>query len=141
MEPRLTLITLGVADIARARRFYQDLGFKASSAGNDSVAFFDAGGVVLGLFGRGSLAEDAKVADSKPGFSGVALAHNVRDKAQVATVLAEAVKAGGKLLKPAQDVFWGGHAGYFADPDDHLWEVAWNPFFPFDAAGRIALPA
>ena len=129
MQPRLTLVTLGVADIARARAFYEALGFKASSAGNETVAFFDAGGVVLGLFGRASLAEDAKIADSLPGFSGVALAHNVRSRDEVASVIAEAVAAGGRLVKAAEDVLWGGHAGYFADPDGHLWEVAWNPQF------------
>lgn len=140
MEPRLTLVTLGVADIARARAFYVALGFKASSAGNDNVAFFDAGGVVLGLYGRAALAGDASMADSVPGFSGVALAHNVRSREEVALVIAEAVAAGGRLVKAAEDVSWGGHSGYFADPDGHLWEVAWNPFFPLDAKGRVELP-
>ncbi len=140
MEPRLTLVTLGVADIARARAFYVALGFEASSIGNDNVAFFDAGGVVLGLYGRAALAVDARMADSVPGFSGVALAHNVRSREEVALVIAEAVAAGGRLVKAAEDVFWGGHSGYFADPDGHLWEVAWNPFFPLDAKGRVELP-
>ena len=139
MQPRLSLVTLGVADIARARAFYEALGFKASNASQESVTFFDAGGVVLGLFGRSALAEDAKVSDSQPGFSGVALAHNARSEADVDAVLREAVAAGAKLLKPGQKVFWGGYAGYFADPDGHLWEVAYNPFFPLDAAGRIEL--
>ena len=140
MQPRLTLVTLGVADIARSRLFYETLSFKASSASQESVAFFDAGGVVLGLFGRAALAEDAKVGDSVPGFSGVALAHNARNEAEVDAVLHEAVAAGATLLKPGQKVFWGGYSGYFADPDGHLWEVAYNPFFPLDAAGRIELP-
>lgn len=141
MEPRLSLVTLGVADNARARRFYEALGFTASAASNDNVTFFDAGGVVLALFGRAALAEDAHVADSAPGFSGVTLAHNVRSPADADAVLQHAVAAGGRLVKPAQDVFWGGYSGYFADPDGHLWEVAYNPFFPFDAAGRIDLSA
>lgn len=140
MEPRLTLVTLGMADIARARALYVALGFKASSAGNDNVAFFDAGGVVLGLYGRAALAEDARMADGVPGFSGVALAHNVRSREGVGLVIAEAVAAGGRLVKAAEDVSWGGHSGYFADPDGHLWEVAWNPFFPLDAKGRVELP-
>ena len=140
MEPRLTLVTLGVSDMARSRAFYEALGFKASSASQESVTFFGAGGVVLGLFGRSELAGDAKIADSAPGFSGVALAHNARSEAEVEQVLAEAVVAGAKLLKPGQKVFWGGYSGYFADPDGHLWEVAFNPFFPIDAAGRIELP-
>ena len=141
MRPRLTLVTLGVADIARARRFYETLGLKASAASQDSVTFFDAGGVVLALFGRAALAEDAHVANSQPGFSGVSLAHNCASDTEVDAALAEAVAAGASLLKPAQKVFWGGYAGYFADPDGHLWEVAYNPFFPLDADGRVELPA
>ena len=140
MQPRLSLVTLGVADVAAARAFYERLGFKASAASQEGVAFFAAGGVVLGLFGRAALAEDAQVADSAPGFSGVALAHNVSSEAEVDAVLAEAVAAGGCLLKAGQKVFWGGYSGYFADPDGHLWEVAFNPFFPLDSDGRITLP-
>ena len=140
MEPRITLVTLGVADIARARGFYETLGFLASSASQDSVTFFPAGGVVLGLFGRSALAADANVADGKPGFSGIALAHNARSEAEVDAVLAEAVAAGARLLKPAHKVFWGGYSGYFADPDGHLWEVAYNPGWPLDAEGRVQLP-
>ncbi|HKZ95923.1 MAG TPA: VOC family protein [Hyphomicrobiaceae bacterium] len=141
MEPRLSLVTLGVADVGRARRFYEALGFKASAASQESVAFFDAGGVVLGLYGRGALAEDAHVSDSEPAFSGVALAHNARSEEEVDRVLAEAVAAGARLAKKGQKAFWGGYSGYFADPDGHLWEVAYNPHFPLDASGRIRLPA
>jgi len=141
MEPRLSLVTLGVADVRRARRFYEALGFKASAASQESVAFFDAGGVVLGLYGRGALAEDAHVSDSEPAFSGVALAHNARSEEEVDRVLAEAVAAGARLAKKGQKAFWGGYSGYFADPDGHLWEVAYNPHFPLDASGRIRLPA
>lgn len=140
MEPRLSLVTLGVADVARARAFYERLGFKASAASNANVTFFEAGGVVLGLFGRSALASDAGVADSAPGFSGVSLAHNVASEAAADAVLAEAVAAGARLVKPAQKVFWGGYSGYFADPDGHLWEVAYNPFAPLDAAGHMTLP-
>ncbi|MFA6139500.1 MAG: VOC family protein [Hyphomicrobium sp.] len=139
MEPRLSLITLGVADIARARRFYEALGFTAARASQESVSFFPAGGVVLALFGRRALAEDAAVADSAPGFSGIALAHNARSEADVDKALADAVGAGAKLIKPAGKTFWGGYAGYFADPDGHLWEVAHNPYFTLDAAGRVVL--
>jgi uncharacterized protein len=139
MQPRLSLITLGVADVARARKFYEALGFKAGKASNENVIFFPAGGVVLALFGRAALAEDANVADSTPGFSGVALAHNARSEADVDKSLDEAVAAGAKLIKPAQKTFWGGYSGYFADPDGHLWEVAHNPYFQFDAEGRVAL--
>ena len=141
MEPRISLITLGVRDVARARAFYEALGFVASSASNESVAFFPAGGAALGLFVWGSLAEDAGVEPAGEGFRGVTVAHNVRDKAEVAAVLAAAEAAGGRIVKPAQDVFWGGHNGYFADPDGHLWEIAWNPFFPIAPDGSLQLPA
>ena len=143
MQPRLSLITLGVADVARARKFYEALGFKAGSASQDAVTFLDAGGVVLALFGRAALAEDASLADRPtgftPSFSGIALAHNARSEAAVDKALAEAVAAGAKLIKPAGKTFWGGYSGYFADPDGHLWEVAHNPYFTFDADGRVVL--
>lgn len=140
MQPRLSLVTLGVADVARARAFYETLGFRASSDSNTSVTFFDAGGVVLALFGRAALAEDAHVANITAGLSGVALAHNVRSDAEVDQVLAQAVAAGATLLKPGQKVFWGGYSGYFSDPDGHLWEVAHNPFWPLSEDGRVVLP-
>jgi catechol 2,3-dioxygenase-like lactoylglutathione lyase family enzyme len=139
MEPRVSIITLGVQDVARACVFYEMLGFEASSSSRESVTFFDAGGVVLGLYGRGPLAEDATVDDSPPGFSGVALAYNARSEVDVDAVLAEAVSAGAKLIKPAGKVFWGGYSGYFADPDGHLWEVAFNPYFKLSDDGRIQL--
>jgi uncharacterized protein len=137
---RLNLVTLGVADVLRSRRFYEALGLKASAASQESVAFFDAGGVVLALFGRAALAEDATVPNSVPGFSGVTLAHNVGSEAEVDRTLAQAVQCGAKLVKPGQRVFWGGYSGYFADPDGHLWEVAYNPAWPLDAEGRPQLP-
>ncbi len=142
MEQRLTLITLGVADLARSRRFYLDgLGWTASSAGNEHVVFIAAGGVVLGLYGRAALAEDMRVAAEGRGFAGFSLAHNVRTREEVDRVLAQAQAAGATVLKPAEEAFWGGYSGYFADPDGHPWEVAWNPFFPLDADGRVLLPA
>lgn len=140
MTPCITLVTLGVADVARARAFYESLGFVASAASQPSVCFMQAGGVVLSLFGRAALAEDAQVADSKPGFSGVTLAQNVASETEVDARLALAVRCGGTLRKPGQSVFWGGYSGYFSDPDGHLWEVAYNPFFPLDAEGRVVLP-
>ena len=136
----MSFVTLGVADVTRARAFYERLGFKASSASNDSVTFFDAGGVVLALWGRADLADDACVPSEGSGFAGVAVAHNVRSEDEVARVLAEAEAAGATVVKPAQKAFWGGHTGYFADPDGHLWEVAYNPFMPLDAAGHVTLP-
>ncbi|WP_395728744.1 VOC family protein [Nakamurella sp.] len=140
MEPRISLITLGVRDVARARAFYETLGFVASPSSNESVTFFAAGGAVLGLFGWDALAQDAGVPAAGDGFRAVTIAHNVRDKAEVATVLAAAEAAGGRIVTPAHDVFWGGHNGYFADPDGHLWEVAWNPYFPLADDGSLQLP-
>lgn len=127
MEQRISFITLGVTDVARARQFYEKLGWKPLVQSNPSVTFFQCGGIVFGLFGREALAQDAKVAPYGEGFSGVALAHNVRAKSEVDAVLAEAQAAGGRIMKPGEDAFWGGYTGYFSDPDNHLWEVAWNP--------------
>ena len=141
MEPRLSLLTLGVDDVARSRTFYEALGFVASGPGNDDVAFYMAGGIVLSLYDRAHLLRDTGLAHGRPGFSGVTLAHNVRTEAEVAAVLDEAVRAGGRLVKAAHKVFWGGTIGYFADPDGHLWEVAYNPGFPLDEQGSIVLPA
>lgn len=141
MEQRLTLVTLGVADVARSRAFYEALGWKASAASQDSVAFFQMVGMVLALWGRQDLAGDATVANSAPGFSGVALAFNARSEAEVDAALAEAVGAGGRLVRPAHKTFWGGYSGYFADPDGHLWEVAYNPFWRLDEQGALHLPA
>ena len=140
MEPRLSIVTLGVADVAKARTFYEALGFKASPASQESITFMDAGGVVLALYGRDALAEDSHMPPSAPGFSGVTLAHNVRSEADADAALAHAQSCGAKILKPAQKVFWGGYSGYFADPDGHLWEVAFNPFVGFDEAGRLVMP-
>jgi uncharacterized protein len=138
-EPRLSIVTLGVTDMPRARSFYERLGFTAGAASNANVTFFQAGGMILALYGRAALAEDAHVAETPAGFAGVTIAYNCRSDAEVDSMIAHAVVCGAALLKPAQKVFWGGYSGYFADPDGHLWEVAHNPFFPLDADGRIAL--
>lgn len=140
MEARLSFVTLGVSDVGKARAFYEALGFRPSSASQDGVAFFDAGGVVLSLFGREALADDAGVVATKSGFSGISLAHNVSSETEVDKAISEAVAAGATLLKPGQKAFWGGYSGYFSDPDGHLWEVAFNPFMPLDADGRVTLP-
>lgn len=127
MEQRVSFITLGVADLPRAREFYETLGWRALPQSNETVAFFQCGGIVFALFSRQSLAEDANVAPYGEGFSGIALAHNVREKDEVDAVLAEAEAAGGRILKRGEDAFWGGYTGYFSDLDSHVWEVAWNP--------------
>jgi catechol 2,3-dioxygenase-like lactoylglutathione lyase family enzyme len=129
MEPRISLITLGVADLERAIRFYRDglgLPMRESPPG---VAFFETRGTWLGLFPREELAQDAGVSARGEGFRGFALAHNVRTEAEVAPTLARAVAAGATLVKPGQRASWSGTSGYFADPDGFLWEVAHNPHF------------
>lgn len=140
MEPRVSLITLGVTDLARSRAFYEALGFRASSASQGDIVFFQAGAQALAIFPRSELAHDVGIDAVGGGFRGVTLAHNVRAKEDVAAVLEEARAAGAQIVKSAQDVFWGGHSGYFADPDGHLWEVAWNPLVPLDPDGAFVLP-
>ncbi len=141
MEPRISFVTLGVSNLQRSLRFYRDgLGFPLSTASKDDIAFFKTGGVVLALYPLDKWAEDSQVQAHGSGFRGVTLAHNVRQREEVSEVLALASTAGGTITKPAQDVFWGGHSGYFADPDGHLWEVVWNPFFPFADDGTVAVP-
>ena len=141
MDQRISLITLGVTDLSRACAFYERLGWVRGMKDAEGVAFFQAGGVVFSLFPRAELAKDAGVPDSgAAGFNGMALAYNTRTRDEVDRVLAEAVAAGGKLVKPGQDAFWGGYSGYFADTEGFLWEVAWNPGFAMDEEGRMTLP-
>ena len=140
MAGRLTVVTLGVADVARATAFYRDLGFAVSSQSQEAVTFMDAGGIVLALFGRDSLAEDAAVSAEGSGFGGITLAWNVDGPEAVDRTIADAERLGAKVLKRPGKVFWGGYSGYFADLDGHPWEVAHNPFWPLDADGRVSLP-
>jgi uncharacterized protein len=141
LTPRINIITLGVHDMANMRGFYERLGFRASAASNDSVTFFNAHGIVLGLFGYAHLAEDAHVeAEPKSAFGGFSLAWNATSEAHADDIMAHALAAGAVVAKKPQKVFWGGYSGYFKDPENNLWEVAYNPFFPFDADGHIKLP-
>lgn len=138
MDPRISLITLGVADLERAARFYEALGWQRAPS-PDGIVAFNLLGQTLGLFPRDELAKDIGLPVDRlvPGAACVTLAHNVRSKEDVAPILAAAEAAGGKVLKPAQDVFWGGFHGYFADPDGHYWEVAYNPFSPLGGDGAF----
>jgi uncharacterized glyoxalase superfamily protein PhnB len=138
-RPRLTVVTLGVKDMARARTFYEALGFHPSSSSNENIVFMDAGGAVLALYRRKLLAEDAHVSSEGSGFGGVTLARNLGSKREVDAALDVAKKAGASILKPAQEAFWGGYSGYFGDPDGHPWEVAYNPHWQLDAEGRVKL--
>jgi len=140
MEQRVSIITLGVANLERSREFYERIGWRRSMAQSEGIVFFQAGGVAVALYPREELAKDANVAPEGSGFQGVALAYNARTRSEVDAVLADAVAAGAKLLRPAQEAFWGGYSGYFSDPDGFLWEVAWNPSFPIAADGSIRIP-
>ncbi|MDA0833627.1 MAG: VOC family protein [Planctomycetota bacterium] len=136
MKPRISMITLGVSDLAKSVKFYEEgLGFPRMDSPPE-VAFFTLNGTWLGLYGRDALAEDATVSPEGRGFESFALAHNVESEAEVDAVMDQAVRAGAELVKPPQKVFWGGYSGYFKDPEGHLWEVAHNPLFwvgPSDA--------
>jgi catechol 2,3-dioxygenase-like lactoylglutathione lyase family enzyme len=139
MEQRLSVVTLGVADLERARRFYEEgLGWRRGND-HDGVVFFQIGGAVLALYPRPLLAEDAKLANDGQGFDGITLAYNTRTREEVDAVLAQAAAAGARILKPAQNTFWGGYSGYFADPDGHAWEIAWNPDWTIGADGSVSL--
>ena len=139
MDQRLSLVTLGVADVARSRAYYEKLGWVASSASNDNICFFQTGCMALALYGREALAEDAHRDPGGQGFRAVTLAINARDRAEADRFHAEMLAAGATLVKPMQPVFWGGYSGYVADPDGHLWEIAHNPFFPLGPDGALSL--
>ena len=132
MEPRISIITLGVKDLRRSTQFYHEgLGLPLNDQ-TQGISFFPLQGTWLALYSRDLLAEDANVDAGGEGFSGVTLAHNVRSKEEVDALLVKAASAGAQIVKPAADASWGGYSGYFADLDGHLWEIAWNPYFPLD---------
>lgn len=140
VEPRISIVTIAVRDLDRMVAFYEAMGLKRHAAFTEGVAFFQMGGVILGLFPRKDAEPDAGVTfGDEPGP--VYLAYNTRSEAEVDAVLAEAVRAGGRVVKPAGRAFWGGWYGYFDDPEGNLWEVAHNPAFPIAEDGTISLPA
>lgn len=133
MEPRISIITLGVSDLERSIAFYSTgLGLPTNYKEGEGIAFFQLSGTWLALFPTEALAEDACLPPERARYGGFTLAHNVKSKELVDNVINQALKAGATLLKPAADTFWGGYSGYFSDPDGHPWEVAWNPFFPLE---------
>jgi uncharacterized protein len=140
MEQRVSLITLGVSDLARARAFYEALGWTTRAAPGDDVVFFQAGGMVVALWDRASLAEDSGVEDSG-GWGGLTLAHNVRSPAEVDAVIEEARAAGADIVREPAETFWGGYSAAFTDPDGHPWEVAHNPRWTIREDGSVELPA
>lgn len=139
MEQRISLVTLGVADIHRARAFYERLGWQGQEV--EETVFFQAGGLGLVLWSRQKLAVDAGAADDgSDGFGGMTLAHNVRSQGEVDQLIAAAQQAGATITRPPAETFYGGYAGCFADPDGHIWEIAHNPGFPLAADGSISIP-
>lgn len=138
MEQRISLVTLGVGDLGRARRFYEALGWTTRAAANDDIVFFQAGGMIVALWDRDKLAEDTVVSDNG-GWGGITLAHCVRSPEEVDAVLAEAQAAGATLTRPADETFWGGYSGAFVDPDGNAWEIAHNPHWTLREDGSISL--
>lgn len=137
MDQRLTIVGLGVADLAVANDFYENkFGWKKTSASNDSISFFQLNGVLLSLYGREALAEDATVDHAGEGFKAFSIAYNCRSKEEVDQVMTHLESKGVKIVKPQQEVFWGGYSGYIADPDGNLWEIAFNPYLQLDEAGN-----
>lgn len=138
VEQRVSLITLGVRDLDRARRFYEALGWRGQEV--QETVFFQAGGLAVVLWGRDELAADAGVEDDGSSFGGVALAHNVRSPAEVDEVIEAAGTAGATVTRAPAETFYGGYAGCFRDPDGHVWEIAHNPGFPLDELGQLTVP-
>jgi hypothetical protein len=140
MKQHLHIVTLGVKDLEESKKFYSEvLGWKQSNASNEGIAFFPAGGIMLAIFPRDELAKDALVSSEGSGFAGFTLAHNAQSESEVDEIIADLRSKGVKIVKEPQKVFWGGYSSYFADPDDNLWEVAYNPFLPLDESGRLKL--
>jgi predicted lactoylglutathione lyase len=138
VEQRLSLVTLGVGDLARARMFYEALGWTTGAAPGDDVVFFQAGGSIVALWSRSSLAEDSGVEDTG-GWGGVTLAYNTRSREEADAVIEEARRAGGHVLREPAVTFWGGYSGVFVDPDGHPWEVAHNPHWTIADDGSVRL--
>jgi len=139
MNQHLHIITLGVRDFKTSKKFYAEiLGWKISRP-QEGIAFFQAGGVVLAIYPRELLAEDAMTSPDESGFSGITLAHNAQSESEVDEIISDLKSKGVKIIKEPQKVFWGGYSSYFADPDGYCWEVAYNPFFAFDENGNLKL--
>ncbi len=142
MEQRISMVTLGVESVAASTALYERLGWQYSQeTRNEAITFFQMNGLVLALFGWTALAEDAGIKPDEPSpFRGMTVAYNTHSKEEVDSVLELAERAGARIVKSGQDVFWGGYSGYFSDPDGHLWEVTWNPLFPLGEDGSVTLP-
>lgn len=140
MRQKLNLITLGVSDLNKSVEFYEaGLGWKRSNQSVEGMILYPLGGITLALYPREELAKDASLADLPTGFSGITLSYNTKSEGEVDFILKEVSRCGGSIIKPAQTVFWGGYSGYFKDPDGHLFEVAFNPFWEFDSNDNLIL--
>jgi catechol 2,3-dioxygenase-like lactoylglutathione lyase family enzyme len=139
MEPRISLVTLGVTDLARARAFYEQLGWSVHSAPGGDIAFFQAGAMAFALWGRAELAADCALSDDGPAFGAIALAHNVSSPFEVDAIVAAAEAAGATVRRAPAATDWGGYSGVFTDPDGHPWEIAHNPFWTLNPDGSISL--
>ena len=138
MEQRISIITLCVSDLKRARAFYDALGWKAASEEEaDGIVAYDLQNMTLALYPWDKLAQEANIPKERSGYSAFTIAYNVRSENEVDQMLEEVKGAGGKIIKPAEKVFWGGYSGYFSDPDGHLWEVAYNPFSTLGPKGEF----
>lgn len=137
MQQRLTIVGLGVSDLAVANDFYENtFGWTKLSSSNEGITFMQLNGILLSLYPKDKLAEDAGVSPEGSGFKAFSLAYNTRTKEEVDELFAELGQKGVKIVKQPEEVFWGGYSGYIADPDDNLWEIAFNPFLPLDEAGN-----
>ncbi len=137
MEQRATIIGLGVKNLEVSTKFYQEqFGWKLLASSNESISFFQLNGILLSLYPRAKLAEDAKISHKGSGFKGFTLAYNTRSKEEVDSLFEDLKRKGVRIVKQPEEVFWGGYSGYIADPDDNLWEIAFNPFLPLDEKGN-----
>lgn len=138
MQQRISIITLGVSDLKKARAFYDSLGWKVACEDQvEEIVAYNLPNMALALYPLDKLADEAKVPIRRGGYSSVIIAYNVNSESEVQDILDEAKKAGGEIVKPAEKVFWGGYSGYFSDPDENLWEVAYNPFSPLGPKGEF----
>ena len=141
MDQRVTIIGLGVTNLEVSNKFYKEkFGWKLMNSSNESISFFQLNGILLSLYPRAKLAEDAKVNDKGSGFKGFTLAYNTRSKEEVDSLFEDLKRKGVRIVKQPEEVFWGGYSGQYMDPDNHVWEVAHNPFWQIDDRGRITIP-
>lgn len=140
MEQRISLITLGTSDLAASTRFFEALGWQRSVKEAPGCAFFQCGGVAIGLYPREELFRDLGIEDDGSPVGGITIAYNTRTREEVEAVLERAESLGAEIVKPAHEIFWGGYVGFFRDLDGHIWEIAWNPGFSITEAGALVLP-